>query len=256
MSKDTAPLVSIIVPVYNAASFLGETIQTVLCQTYKNWELILVDDKSSDESVDLIEEAQVKDPRIQLIKLSVNSGAAHARNVGLESANGQYIAFLDADDLWLPGKLKLQMDAIRSTSSGFLYGSYQFANEKGAPVAGPVSVPLSISYKEALKNPIIWTSTVLVDTGIVSKSLLKMPDVRRGQDAATWWRILRVTGERAIGLQASLAYYRRTNGTLSSNKWRALSRTWCLYRKVEGLGYIKSFYYFMFYIMNAIKKRV
>lgn len=250
------PLVSIVTPVYNAEQFLDQTIQTVQSQTYENWELLLVDDRSSDESVAIIEAAQRTDDRIKLIKQPQNAGAAKARNEGTKAAKGRYVAFLDADDLWVPNKLQVQVDFAMKSNYSFVYSSYQFADESGAPVADPVIMPSSINYSQALKNPIIWTSTVLIDIKQISRNILMMPDVRRGQDAATWWQILRTTGVSAYGLHESLAYYRRTNSSLSANKLKAVKRTWYLYREVEGLSLFRSMYSFVFYAYNAVKKRV
>lgn len=256
VASSKLPLVSIVTPVYNAAEFLPETIRTVLDQTYENWELIFVDDDSTDESVDVIKQARKKDKRIKIVKLEQNSGAAKARNAGTMEARGDYLAFLDADDLWVKDKLEKQVEFTMRGGHAFVYSSYQFASSGGAPISEPVVVPEDINYKKSLKNPIIWTSTVLLDLNQVPKELIMMPDVRRGQDAATWWQILRETGINAYGVQEPLAYYRRTKGTLSSNKLRASKRTWYLYRKVEKLGLVKSVYYFPFYAYNAVKKRM
>lgn len=254
--RDFDPLVSIVTPVYNAGFFLTETIKTVQDQTYQNWELILVDDVSSDDSIEIIKKAQKNDKRIKLIRLKTNSGAAKARNAATESANGRYVAFLDADDLWNPKKLRVQVDYAYKNGASFVYSSYQFADESGIAVADPVSVPEMINYKQSLKNHIIWTSTVLIDLEKIDRELVLMPDVRRGQDAATWWQILRVTGLSAYGVQESLALYRRTNSSLSANKLKAVKRTWYLYRKVEKLVLLKAVYNFIFYAFNAVRKRV
>lgn len=256
MAKRGIPLITIVTPVFNASLFLRETIETVQNQTYENWEHIFIDDASSDDSVAIIKDAQKKDKRIKLIQLKKNSGAAKARNAGTKSARGGWIAFLDADDLWKPEKLTKQVDFAISNSYDFVFSSYQFADSNGRPITRPVIVPRKINYSQSLKNPIIWTSTVLLNKDNIPRDLMMMPDVRRGQDAATWWQILRETGLTAFGLQDSLALYRRTNGTLSSNKLKAIKRTWYLYRRVERLGLLKSLYNFPFYAYNAIKKRV
>lgn len=250
------PKISIVTPVYNASLFLPETISTVQYQTNHDWEHIFVDDGSSDESVEIIKKAQKKDKRIKLIQFKKNSGAAKARNAGTQAAKGRYLAFLDADDLWLSHKLHSQLDFMESHKVSFVFSSYQFANKIGNPIAAPVQVPKSINYAQSLRNPIIWTSTVMIDLNKIDRQLIMMPDIRRGQDAATWWQILRETGIRAQGIQESLAYYRRTNGSLSANKLKAAKRTWYLYREVEKLGLIRTLHCFPFYAYNAIRKRV
>ena len=251
-----APLVSIVTPVYNAADFLDQTIKTVQAQTYENWELLLIDDVSSDNSLEIIKAAQKDDVRIKLIQQPKNAGAAKARNAGTLAAKGRFIAFLDADDLWVPEKLEKQVGFALSNEYAFVFSSYQFADEAGEPTAAPVTIPTDITYEQSLKNPIIWTSTVLLDVDLISRDLMLMPDVRRGQDAATWWRILRETKIKAYGMQESLAYYRRTNASLSANKMKAIKRTWYLYRNVEKLNLVKSSFVFCFYAFNAVRKRV
>lgn len=250
------PLVSIITPVYNAERFLQDTIKSVQNQTYGNWELLFIDDQSSDDSVSLIKEARQADKRIKLIQMPQNGGVAKARNAGTQAAKGRYIAFLDADDLWEKEKLQKQVDFALKNNASFVYSSYRFADENGKPTAAPVAVPSKINYSQALRNHIIWTSTVLLDTEQISKDLMMMPDVRRGQDAATWWQILRETGASAHGIVEPLALYRRTNDSLSANKLKAVKRTWYLFRDVEKLNLLESCYSFCFYGYNALKKRV
>lgn len=248
-------LVSIIVPVYNSGSFIKDTIETVKDQTFQNWELLLVNDCSTDNSKNIIEEQIKKDDRINLIELEENSGAAVARNRGIKEAKGKYIAFLDSDDLWNKDKLEKQISFIKNNNYEFTYTDYEFADEKGKKLNKVVKVPKSITYEQALKNTTIFTSTVIFDVEKLGKELISMPNIRRGQDTATWWKVLK-TGVIAYGLNESLSIYRRSNNTLSSNKVKALKRTWNLYRNVERFSVIKSFYYFCWYIFNAIRRRV
>lgn len=248
-------LVSVIVPVFNSQAFLADTIASVQQQTYGNWELLLVDDVSSDMSVEIIREYAKCDKRIKLICLTNNSGAAVARNSGLTKANGEYIAYLDADDLWDKNKLKKQIKFMTESDHAFTYTAYEFANEEGEPTGKKVAVPKNITYRQALKNHIIWTSTVIVDVTQVDKKHLRMPNVRRGQDAATWWQLLRQV-TKAHGINETLSYYRRTNNSLSANKFKAMKRTWYLFTKVEKLGFVKSAYNFAWYAYNAVLKRL
>ncbi len=247
--------ISIIMPAYNIEHFVNETIKTVQSQTYDNWELILVNDCSEDSSVKIIKKYQKKDKRIKLLNNKVNSGAAKSRNKGTKHATGDFIAFLDADDLWEPEKLAKQLDFMLKNDYTFTYTDYEFADHDGKPNGKKVSVPSKINYQQSLKNPIIWTSTVMIDVRKIDKKLLMMPNVRRGQDAATWWQILK-TINYAYGLNEILAYYRRTNNSLSANKFKAIKRTWYLYRKVEKLNLIKSIWVFNWYVFNAIRKRI
>ena len=248
-------LVSIVIPVYNSEKFIKETIQTVEEQTYQNWELLLVNDCSTDNSENIIKYYEEKDKRIRLINLERNSGAAVARNRGIDEAKGKYIAFLDSDDLWDKQKLEKQIKFMQDNDYEFTFTSYEFAEENGKGTGKVVNVPIKINYKQALKNTTIWTSTVIFDVEKLGKDLINMPNVRRGQDTATWWKVLK-TGVTAYGLNENLSLYRRSNNTLSSNKIKALKRTWNLYRNVENLSFFASLYNFCWYCFNAIKRRI
>lgn len=256
MNKATnnSSLVSIIVPVYNAERFIDDTIKTVIDQTYEKWELLLVDDCSTDKSVKIIKEYQQKDKRIKLFSNPKNSGAAISRNKGIDESRGRYIAFLDADDLWEPKKLEKQV-AFMQEDCAFSFTGYEFADFDGKPNGKRVSVPSTLNYRQALKNTTIWTSTVMLDISKLSKQEVSMPNVRRGQDTATWWKILKKINY-AHGVDEVLSYYRRTDESLSANKLIALKRTWYLYRNVEMLGIIASAYNYYWYVLNAVKRRV
>ncbi len=248
-------LVSIVVPVYNSEKFLKETIKTVTEQTYKNWELILVNDCSTDNSKSTIEKYAKEDNRIKVINLKENSGAAIARNTGIEQAKGKYLAFLDADDLWNKEKLEKQIKFMEANEYEFTFTNYEFTDENGNKTGKIVNVPNELTYKQALKNTTIFTSTVIFNVERLGKELISMPNVRRGQDTATWWKVLK-TDVIAHGMNESLSLYRRSNNTLSANKIKALKRTWNLYRNVEKLSLIRSFYYFCWYCFNAVKRRI
>lgn len=248
-------LVSIIIPVYNASRFLEETINSIQEQTYSNWEAIFIDDCSSDNSYNLIKKYQKEDKRIKLIKNKTNSGAAVSRNNGINHAEGDYLCFLDADDKWHPEKLAKQINFMQKLNCEFSFTGYQFANEKCTPNGKIVLVPNKINYKQALKNTTIWTSTVMFDMGKLTKDDIYMPNIKRGQDTATWWKVLKKI-EYAYGLNEVLSYYRRTNNSLSANKLTALKRTWNLYRNVEHLNILSSFYNFCWYCFNAVRRRV
>lgn len=248
------PLVSIIVPVYNAERFIEETIQTVLDQTYANWELILVDDKSTDGSIKLITPYLKKDKRIKLIKSKTNLHAAQTRNKGIDAAKGRFIAFLDADDLWASSKLKKQVAFMLEKDCAFSFTGYEFADSTGKPNGKRVYVPCNITYRQALKNTTISTITVMLDTEKLSKDEIYMPSIK-SEDTATWWKILRNI-DCAFGLNETLSIYRRNKLTLSSNKLKAVKQTWDLYRVSESIGPIRSCYYFSHYIYKATMRRI
>lgn len=247
-------LVSIIMPVYNCEKYLKQTIESVKNQTYSNWELIIVDDASTDNSLKIIQEnTQDCTQKVTIIQQSKNQGVAIARNTGLELAKGNYIAFLDSDDIWKENKLEQQLEFMQKNEYGFTYTFYTYLRENG--LKDIKKIPEKLNYKQALKNTAILTSTVMIDTRKINKELLKMPNVRKGQDTATWWQILK-HGNIAYGLNKKLTVYRRRSDSLSFKKTSALKRTWNLYRNVEKLSVIKSSYYFLGYAGNAVKKRL
>lgn len=248
------PLISIITPVYNAERFLKDTMNSIQAQTYLNWEWILVDDASSDQSVLLIEQAMKEDSRIRLIKLSYNQGAAVARNTGLEQALGDYIAFIDSDDYWLPDKLMLQLTFMQKYQYSFTYTAIALVNESGEILKEKVPIPEFLDYHTLLKNTAIACSTVMIDR--TKTGDFRMPLVRKGQDTATWLMLLRPKGKKAYGLDQVLNYYRQVEGSISSNKLSALKRTWYTYRHLEKLSLTKSIYYFSHYVWNAVRRRL
>lgn len=247
------PLVSIVTPVYNAEEFLSETIKSVKNQTYSNWEMLLVDDCSKDNSPSIIKEFQETDDRIKYIKLDENSGASVSRNTGIKNAKGRFIAFIDSDDLWEPKKLEKQISFMLQNNVGFSFTSYRYMKENGEPTNKIARAPQKIDYNGLLKNTIIGCSTVVIDRYIVGS--FEMPNVRRGQDTATWLKILREEAF-AYGIEEDLVKYRLVGDSLSSNKVKAIKRTWNTYRNVENLGIFKSCYVFCFYAYNAVKKRL
>lgn len=248
--------VSIIVPVYNTRKYIEATIDSVAGQTYPDWELILVDDGSTDGTFECMENycAVLSDERIRPVRTPSNAGAAKARNFGLSLAEGRYIAYLDADDLWDEKKLEKQLAFLRDKQAGFVFTGYEFAREDGTGTGKIVRVPEKLNYKQALKNTTIFTSTVLLDTKQIQKDLLLMPQVK-SEDTALWWKILR-SGYAAYGLNENLVRYRRCGQTLSSNKIEALRRIWNLYRKQENLSVITSAYNFIFWAVRAVLRRV
>lgn len=266
-------LVSIIVPVYNAGNYIEDTIAMVKAQTWKAWELILVDDHSKDDSRERIEhcmamkeddlgrnlqerDAQEKEPerRIRLIAKKENEGAARARNTGIEAAAGRYIAFLDADDVWMPDKLEKELAFMKEKQAAFVFSAYEFGDEKAERTGRVVHVPPVLTYEKALSRTVIFTSTVLLDTVKTGRELIKMPEVK-SEDTATWWQLLR-SGFTAHGLDEVLAIYRRPSKSLSSNKLEAIRRIWNLYRRQEKLSLWKSGYNLFFWALRATLRRI
>ncbi len=249
-------IVSIIVPVYNAQPYIEQTIEMVRKQTFQDWELILVEDCSKDDTKKVIMQTleKLQDERISVIYKEQNEGAAKARNTGLDQAKGRYIAFLDADDIWLEQKLQKEITFMQEKEAGFVFTSYEYGDEMGKPTGKIVKVPDVITYRQALQRTIIFTTTVLLDTEKIPKNLMEMPDVP-SEDSATWWKIMR-NDNLAYGLNEVLAIYRRPRKSLSSNKGTAIKRIWNLYRKVEKLSLAYSAYCFIGWAIRATLRRI
>lgn len=246
-------LVSIITPVYNAEKFLHDTINSVLEQDYKNWEMILVDDCSKDNSEKIIREYEKNDKRIKYIKLEKNVGAAKTRNLALEQAKGRYIAFLDSDDVWKKNKLSKQIKFMKDRDIGFSFTEYEVMSEDGELIGRDIKVPKHINYNQYLKNTIIGCLTVIIDKEKIGD--FRMVDIRKNQDMATWLSILK-KGVIAHGLNENLAKYRLVKGSISNNKFKTIKTVWNTYRYCEKLSLIKSIYCFICYGMNAVIKRI
>lgn len=244
-------LVSIVIPVYNAENCISDTYASIRSQSYTDWEIIFVDDGSTDRSLEILNAIEADNVKV----LTCEGGsAAIARNMGIRQAQGRYIAFLDADDLWAPEKLTRQLEFMNKEGAAFSFTGYEFADEFGVSVKKVVLVPKTITYRQALKNTTIFTSTVIFDMEKLKKDDIYMPDVR-SEDTATWWRVLK-SGVIGYGLNEGLTLYRRSAGTLSSNKIEAIRRIWNLYRNVEGLSIPYSAYCFVFWAIRAVLRRI
>lgn len=201
-------------------------------QTYTNWELLLVDDCSPDNSAEIIKKYMEKDTRIKYFKLEENSGAAIARNKALENAKGRFIAYLDADDLWRSTKLEKQLKFMLDNNYAFTCTDYEKLDEQGKSLNKIITMPKQINYNLFLRNTIIQTVAVMIDIEITGKSLLVMPNIRRRQDAATWCQLLK-NGYDCYGYPENLSYYRVVKNSLSSNKLKAVKMNWYWYRKIN-----------------------
>lgn len=247
--------VSVIMPSFNSEKYIQSAIDSVKAQTYENWELIIVDDCSNDGTAKIVNENCKKDLRIKLICQSQNGGAAKARNLALENATGQYIAYLDSDDIWYENKLEKQINIMKEKKAGFSCTSYEVIDDLGKSLNKFVYMLPKVDYVGFLTNNLLQTVGIMVDLSIVEKAKLIMPDMRRRQDAATWLQILK-SGNDCIGIKDVLAKYRRAENSLSSNKFKAVKGVWFLYRKVEHLSLLFSLYCFVRYAFLAVWKRI
>ena len=233
-------LVSIIMPTYNCGAFIGETIATVQAQTHSRWELLVVDDCSTDDTAEVVATLAENDPRIHYVRLETNSGAAMARNRAMELAQGRYMAFLDSDDLWHPDKLRRQIDFMTSRGVAMSCTAYAQIDEQGAPTGKTVRSPARTSYNRLLLDCPVGNSTVMYDVARLGK--FEVPNIRKRNDDALWLRMLRT--ERYIwGMPVVLMRYRLRSGSVSANKWSLVKYHWTLYRDIEYLSVPRSVFH-------------
>ncbi|WP_068986193.1 MULTISPECIES: glycosyltransferase family 2 protein [Lysinibacillus] len=244
------PLVSIITPSFNSSRFIEDTVNSVLNQTYPHFELIIVDDCSKDNSLEMITAFSKKDERIKIYQLEKNSGAATARNYGIQVANGKYLAFLDSDDLWDQHKLEVQVKFMESNNYTFSFTNYNMIDEKGNSLNKTVTCPSVIDYNSLLKNTTIGCLTVMLNIEQLGKPI--MPNLQP-EDTALWLKILR-NNNKAYCLQEVLASYRIVGNSASSNKLKVAKKMWIVYRKSENINRLKTSWYFVHYAWNAVKK--
>lgn len=257
-------LVSIIMPMYNAGRFVREAIESVQQQDYTNWELLVVNDGSSDNGPEIVTEMVENDARIILINKE-NGGIASARNAGIKAARGQYVAFLDSDDKWLPGKLSKQIELLKfkgdenvtvggkkaNSQAKFCFGATAFMLEDGTPLDKWWPVPAVVDYTKLLHANVIPCSSVLIDR--VDLATFSMP-TQGHEDYATWLTILRDNGINAYGINEPLFVYRKSSTGASSSKFKTLSWTWHVYHDSQGFGWLRSTWcFFRFEFLTVLK---
>lgn len=243
-------LVSVITPVYNAEKYIKKTIDSILNQSYKNIEIILVDDCSNDASQEIIKEYCNKYSNIVYKLQETNMGAAVARNTALEIAKGRYVAFLDSDDIWLPEKISKQMKLIER-GAAFTYTAIEMIGENDELIKTKRKVKESIDYKFLLHNTMIPTSSVLIDREKLGD--FNMPLCRSGQDYATWLMLLR-DGVVAYGINEALVRYRISSNSLSSNKFKSIKQVWQIQTKNEKINKLTAGFNVICFCFNAFKK--
>lgn len=234
-------LVSIITPCYNSANYISEAIESVINQTYFNWEMIITDDCSADNSCEIIEGYMQRDSRIRLLRLKENSGAGIARNNSIAAAQGRYIAFLDSDDRWTPEKLEKQIDFMVKKNYAFTFTACDLYRENGT-LWGHQSVPKSISYASLLRNCAVPSSSAVYDSSVLGK--MYMPSIRKRQDWGLWLNIIRKC-KKGYGLNETLMNYLVRSNSVSANKYSLLKYNYAIYN--EHLGYSKLVSYVLLY---------
>ncbi|MBQ8783088.1 MAG: glycosyltransferase family 2 protein [Clostridia bacterium] len=244
-------LVSVITPVYNAERFITTAVESVMKQTYKNIEIILVDDCSNDSSAGIINELCKKYPNIVYHLQEKNMGAGVARNKALELAQGQYAAFLDSDDIWKEEKIAKQIELMQKTGAPLCYTAIEMIDESGSLVKSKRKVKEICDYSYLLHNTVIPTSGLVVDRKQCGD--FRMHLRRGGQDYATWLKLMR-NGAVARGIDEALVQYRMVSGSLSSNKFKSIQQVWEIQTQDEKIGKIPAAFHVLCFTLNALRK--
>lgn len=246
------PLVSVITPVYNAEAFIGETLDSIINQTHSNFEILCVDDLSTDKSKEIIEEYMKRDSRVKYFRLKEKGGASVARNLGLAEAKGEFIAFLDADDTWYPNKLTSQIEFMNLNSYDFTYTDYDYLLEDGKISETYIVGPKKLTYKNILKGNCIGCLTVMYRKSAIG--LIQIPRIDKRNDYALWLKALSNTNA-GYRLPKILSSYRYVPGSLSNqgSKLSLLKYHFQLFTIVEDFGVMKSSIYTIFNVFTYFK---
>ncbi|NLI92082.1 MAG: glycosyltransferase family 2 protein [Peptococcaceae bacterium] len=244
-------LVSVIMPAYNSEKYIEKAISSVLSQSYSNFELIVVDDGSRDDTAIIVSEIAGRDKRIQFFRNQKNSGVSETRNFGISQAKGDWIAFLDSDDMWAPGKLEKQIKLIKNKEhANLLFTGSSFIDENDNPYSFMLKIPEEIKYKDLLKQNIISCSSVLLNKQLLAEYKMERNDLH--EDYALWLKILR-NENYAYGINEPLLIYRLSKNSKTGNKMKSAKMTFMVYRHV-GLNFFQSVYYMLFYTIKSFKK--
>lgn len=242
-------LVSIIMPTYNCGKFIGETIESIQKQTYQNWEIVIVDDCSTDDTKDIVSRYIQSDNRIKYFCLDKNSGAAVARTKSMELANGEYIAFCDSDDLWMPNKLEKQLAFMESNGYAFTCTAYEQIDELGNPLNRIIKTIQKTDYNRLLLDCPVGNSTVMYSVKKMGK--FKVPNIRKRNDDALWLTMLKK--EKYIwGMSDILMKYRLRSNSISSNKIQVIKYHWILYRDIEHLSVVRSLFHISYWCLIKV----
>lgn len=242
-------LVSVIMPAYNVAGFIAESILSVQQQTYPEWELLVIDDASTDETSEVVEALQAEDKRIKLHKLPVNQGAGFARNIGIKAAIGDFICFLDADDLWKSHKLEIQLKLMHEEQVDVCYSSYELINEEGNSLNKQIKALKYLPFKKLKKANYIGNLTGIYNAARLGK--VYCPLIRKRQDWGLWLLAVEKSGH-AIGIQEPLALYRERPNSISKNKIEMLKYNYRVYRKVLGYTPQKSLFWMLLFLWEQM----
>ncbi|PKM58429.1 MAG: glycosyltransferase family 2 protein [Firmicutes bacterium HGW-Firmicutes-3] len=243
-------LISIIMPAYNCEKYIVDAISSVIAQSYQNWELLVIDDGSKDNTLKIIEEFVSKDSRIRILINKINMGVSATRNRGIENANGDWIAFLDSDDMWKPYKLEKQFKIVNRHSAEFIFTGSSYINEEGEPFKGIFEVPSILSYKKLRNQNVISCSSVLMKKKFFKSIKMEKDEIH--EDYAAWLRILKL-GVTAYGINEPLLIYRISKNSKSGNKLKTVKMTYKVFRFV-GFNPVVSAYFMTRHVLNSVLK--
>lgn len=243
-------LVSIIMPAYNCGDFIGVTLDSVIAQTYQNWEIIIVDDCSIDTTAEVVHSYMVNDPRIKYHKLDINSGAAVARNKAIDLAKGRYLAFLDSDDVWFPEKLSKQIYFMKQNNYSFTCTSYTKIDEHGNYLNRTINAKVKSDYNAILKR-CPGNLTVIYDAKVLGK--FKIPNIRKRNDYVMWLQVIK-KAKSLYGIEEPLGSHRIRTGSLSRRKADLVGYHWKVYREIEQLSILKSSYLICYWVIVTVFK--
>lgn len=251
MNLNSSSLISIVCAAYNSKNYITETINSVLNQDYENWELLIIDDCSTDDTFQIVESEAKNDHRIRTFRNIANSGSGFSRNIGIKNAKGNYLTFIDSDDLWDSDFLSSSLKFQSENGYDFTFASYRRLNEDLVEILAPFIVPKKVSYKDMLKTGSISCLTAFININQLGKNY--MPQIRKRQDYVFFLSYLKQI-DYAYGIKDVLASYRIRKNSISRNKFDAMKYIWIVYRDIEKLSLFRSLYLMFRYSCNGLKK--
>lgn len=243
-------MVSIVIPSYNCEKYIGETLESAMKQTYEDIEIIVINDCSPDDCESIILSYAEKDKRIRYFRNDKNIGVAASRNRGVSVSKGEYVAFLDSDDVWSLDKIEKQINHLQQNDGYFCYTSYRLIDDTGHDLNKLYTVPETVDYKKLLYCNVINSSTAVIKRDILIQYPMKHDEIH--EDYIEWLTLLKHHGE-ALGLSECMALYRQVKRSKSNNKFKSFVMTNKVY-KLEGIMFFKRIFYLWHYSINGIKK--
>lgn len=250
-AKENAPLVSVIMPAYNAGRFLEEAVRSVMGQTVTNWELLILDDGSTDDTLSIAQKMAQEDSRIRVLPNEHNMGVAKTRNRGFDLCRGDYVALLDSDDCWYPQKLQMQLALMEETGADLCYCAYAIVDAAGKKTRADYLVPPKVEFSDLLKQNVIGCSTVMLSADITKKYRFETDFYH--EDYVLWLRLLQ-DGHKAVGCTQVMAAWRYVENSRSFNKWNAAKKRWRIYREYLRLDVFYSVRLLTEYALSGLRK--